>query len=165
MLVPHGVHQAGLGGAGGSWYQGSQPTSVLVSLAGCHLPSFSLSPSGLTRSLNRSQEQSYSTGKSPMPPQRPGTQDQTYLDELISIPKGSGVGATRLSQGGRGAGQCCKELEVGRQGATAVGNMCLEHAPSTPDPAQASHSPRLSVSMLKFSRWRNQDNGASATQP
>uniref|UniRef100_A0A8C3U123 Natural resistance-associated macrophage protein 1 n=1 Tax=Catharus ustulatus TaxID=91951 RepID=A0A8C3U123_CATUS len=32
------------------------------------------------------------TGRSPMPPQRPGTQDQTYLDELISIPKGSGPG-------------------------------------------------------------------------
>uniref|UniRef100_A0A674HKC2 Natural resistance-associated macrophage protein 1 n=1 Tax=Taeniopygia guttata TaxID=59729 RepID=A0A674HKC2_TAEGU len=28
----------------------------------------------------------------PMPPQRPGTRDQTYLDELISIPKGSGPG-------------------------------------------------------------------------
>lgn len=39
-----------------------------------------------------------------MPPQRPGTQDQTYLDELITIPKGSGVGATRLSQGGQGSG-------------------------------------------------------------
>uniref|UniRef100_A0A8C3TZS7 Natural resistance-associated macrophage protein 1 n=1 Tax=Catharus ustulatus TaxID=91951 RepID=A0A8C3TZS7_CATUS len=51
-----------------------------------------MSPSGLSRSLNRGQEQSYSTGRSPMPPQRPGTQDQTYLDELISIPKGSGPG-------------------------------------------------------------------------
>lgn len=39
-----------------------------------------------------------------MPPQRPGTQDQTYLDELISIPKGSGVGTARLPQGGRGSG-------------------------------------------------------------
>ncbi|KFP84566.1 Natural resistance-associated macrophage protein 1, partial [Acanthisitta chloris] len=28
----------------------------------------------------------------PMPPQHPGTQDQTYLDELISIPKGSRPG-------------------------------------------------------------------------
>ncbi|XP_058695808.1 natural resistance-associated macrophage protein 1 isoform X3 [Poecile atricapillus] len=51
----------------------------------------SLEP-GLTRSLNRGQEQSYSTGRSPKPPQRPGTQDQTYLEELISIPKGSGPG-------------------------------------------------------------------------
>lgn len=39
-----------------------------------------------------------------MPLQHPGTQDQTYLDELITIPKGSGVGATRLSQQGRGSG-------------------------------------------------------------
>ncbi|KAM4776601.1 natural resistance-associated macrophage protein 1 isoform 3-T3 [Cyanocitta cristata] len=59
---------------------------------GCHLPSSSLSPSGLTKSLNGGQEQSYSTGKSPMSPQHPGTPDQTYLDELISIPKGSGPG-------------------------------------------------------------------------
>ncbi|KAM7048963.1 natural resistance-associated macrophage protein 1 isoform 2-T2 [Acridotheres tristis] len=51
----------------------------------------SLEP-GLTKSVNRGQEQSCSTGRSPMPPQRPGTQDQTYLDELISIPKGSGPG-------------------------------------------------------------------------
>ncbi|XP_056352768.1 natural resistance-associated macrophage protein 1 isoform X2 [Oenanthe melanoleuca] len=51
----------------------------------------SLEP-GLTKSLNRGQEQSYSTGRSPMPPQCPGTQDQTYLDELISIPKGTGPG-------------------------------------------------------------------------
>ncbi|NXL56015.1 NRAM1 protein, partial [Chordeiles acutipennis] len=28
----------------------------------------------------------------PVPPQRPGTRDQTYLDELISIPKGGGPG-------------------------------------------------------------------------
>ncbi|OWK63210.1 Natural resistance-associated macrophage protein 1 [Lonchura striata] len=41
----------------------------------------SLEP-GLTKSLNGG----------PMPPQRPGTRDQTYLDELISIPKGSGPG-------------------------------------------------------------------------
>lgn len=68
-----------------------------------------------------------------MPPQHPGTRDQTYLDELISIPKGSGVGAARLSEGGqRGwGGQCCRELEVGRQRATAVGNMCLGHALGT----------------------------------
>ncbi|XP_017582781.1 natural resistance-associated macrophage protein 1 isoform X3 [Corvus cornix cornix] len=51
----------------------------------------SLEP-GLIKSLNRGQEQSYSTGKSPMSPQHPGTRDQTYLDELISIPKGSGPG-------------------------------------------------------------------------
>uniref|UniRef100_A0A8D2N8V2 Natural resistance-associated macrophage protein 1 n=1 Tax=Zonotrichia albicollis TaxID=44394 RepID=A0A8D2N8V2_ZONAL len=56
--------------------------SVLIPLAGCHLPSSSLSPSGLTRSLNGD----------PMAPQRRGTQDQTYLDELISIPKGTGPG-------------------------------------------------------------------------
>uniref|UniRef100_A0A8C3XZX1 Natural resistance-associated macrophage protein 1 n=1 Tax=Catharus ustulatus TaxID=91951 RepID=A0A8C3XZX1_CATUS len=60
-------------------------------VAGSGPPMASLEP-GLSRSLNRGQEQSYSTGRSPMPPQRPGTQDQTYLDELISIPKGSGPG-------------------------------------------------------------------------
>uniref|UniRef100_A0A8C0FEX0 Natural resistance-associated macrophage protein 1 n=1 Tax=Bubo bubo TaxID=30461 RepID=A0A8C0FEX0_BUBBB len=47
---------------------------------------------GLTGSLNRSQAQTYGTSESPVPPQRPGTQDQTYLDELISIPKGDGPG-------------------------------------------------------------------------
>ncbi|KAJ7405672.1 Natural resistance-associated macrophage protein 1 [Pitangus sulphuratus] len=46
-----------------------------------------LSKSGLTGSLNHSQVQSYGTGR-----KHPGTQDQTYLDELISIPKGSGRG-------------------------------------------------------------------------
>ncbi|KAM9287191.1 natural resistance-associated macrophage protein 1 [Morus bassanus] len=51
----------------------------------------SLQP-GLTGSLNQGQAQTYGTGGSPMPPQRPGTQDQTYLDERISIPKGSGPG-------------------------------------------------------------------------
>uniref|UniRef100_A0A8C5X6S6 Natural resistance-associated macrophage protein 1 n=1 Tax=Malurus cyaneus samueli TaxID=2593467 RepID=A0A8C5X6S6_9PASS len=67
-----------------------------LSLSPCHLPCSSLSSSGLTRSLNSGQEQSYSSGsssgRSPMPPQRAGTQDQTYLDELISIPKGTGRG-------------------------------------------------------------------------
>lgn len=90
---PSWVHQAGSGGTEGSWYQGCQSTSVLVPLAGCHLLSSSLSPSGLTKSLNGG----------PMPPQRPGTRDQTYLDELISIPKGSGVGAARLAHGGQGS--------------------------------------------------------------
>ncbi|XP_009273270.2 PREDICTED: natural resistance-associated macrophage protein 1 [Aptenodytes forsteri] len=51
----------------------------------------SLEP-GLTGSLNQGQAQTYSTGGSPMPPQRPGTRNQTYLDELISIPKGGGPG-------------------------------------------------------------------------
>ncbi|XP_064307407.1 natural resistance-associated macrophage protein 1 isoform X5 [Phalacrocorax carbo] len=51
----------------------------------------SLEP-GLTGSLNRGQAQTYGTGGSPLPPQHPGTRDQTYLDELISIPKGSGTG-------------------------------------------------------------------------
>ncbi|XP_071418103.1 natural resistance-associated macrophage protein 1 isoform X5 [Pithys albifrons albifrons] len=46
----------------------------------------SLEP-GLTGSLNQGQVQSYSTGG-----KRPGTEDQTYLDELISIPKGSRPG-------------------------------------------------------------------------
>ncbi|XP_027493261.1 natural resistance-associated macrophage protein 1 isoform X1 [Corapipo altera] len=46
----------------------------------------SLEP-GLTGSLNHGQAQSHSTGG-----KHPGTQDQTYLDELISIPKGSGSG-------------------------------------------------------------------------
>lgn len=32
-----------------------------------------------------------------MAPQHPGTLDQTYLDERISIPKGGGVGAARLA--------------------------------------------------------------------
>ncbi|KAM6259960.1 natural resistance-associated macrophage protein 1 isoform 1-T1 [Spheniscus humboldti] len=51
----------------------------------------SLEP-GLTGSLNQGQAQTYSTGGSPMPPQHPGTRNQTYLDELISIPKGGGPG-------------------------------------------------------------------------
>ncbi|OPJ79900.1 natural resistance-associated macrophage protein 1 isoform B [Patagioenas fasciata monilis] len=51
----------------------------------------SLEP-GLSGSLNRGQAQDYGTSGSPVSPQHPGTQDQTYLDELISIPKGSGPG-------------------------------------------------------------------------
>ncbi|XP_050833050.1 natural resistance-associated macrophage protein 1 isoform X1 [Serinus canaria] len=50
-------------------------------MAGSDPPMASLEP-GLIRSLNGG----------PLPPQHPGTQDQTYLDELISIPKGSGPG-------------------------------------------------------------------------
>ncbi|KAM6129585.1 natural resistance-associated macrophage protein 1 [Pterocles gutturalis] len=51
----------------------------------------SLEP-GLAGSLNRDQAQTYSTDRSPVPPQPCSTQDQTYLDELVSIPKGSGPG-------------------------------------------------------------------------
>ncbi|KAK2525925.1 Slc11a1 [Columba guinea] len=51
----------------------------------------SLEP-GLSGSLNRGQAQDYGTSGSPVSPQHPGIQDQTYLDELISIPKGSGPG-------------------------------------------------------------------------
>ncbi|KAM6269036.1 natural resistance-associated macrophage protein 1 isoform 2-T2 [Porphyrio hochstetteri] len=51
----------------------------------------SLQP-GLTGSLNQEQAQTHSTIRSPMPPQRLGTRDQTYLDELISIPKGDRPG-------------------------------------------------------------------------
>lgn len=43
-----------------------------------------------------------------MPLQHPGTRDQTYLDELISIPKGGGVGVARLappSEGGQRWGE------------------------------------------------------------
>lgn len=108
---------------------GTRATSPPVSLS----PSSSLSPSGLTRSLNRGQEQSYSTGRSPMPPQCPGTQDQTYLDELVSIPKGSGVGTARLSQGGQGRGTVL-------QGAGDTRDHCSGEYVSwscsgTPDPA------------------------------
>ncbi|XP_013222907.2 natural resistance-associated macrophage protein 1 isoform X4 [Columba livia] len=51
----------------------------------------SLEP-GLSGSLNRGQAQDYGTSGSPVSPQHPGIRDQTYLDELISIPKGSGPG-------------------------------------------------------------------------
>lgn len=73
-----------------------------------------------------------------MPLQRPGTRDQTYLDELISIPKGRGVGAARLAplseggqrwgyprelgggkgppQGGGVPGTCAEDLSVPRSG-------------------------------------------------
>ncbi|XP_064926773.1 natural resistance-associated macrophage protein 1 isoform X2 [Columba livia] len=49
-------------------------------------------PEGLSGSLNRGQAQDYGTSGSPVSPQHPGIRDQTYLDELISIPKGSGPG-------------------------------------------------------------------------
>ncbi|XP_054066162.1 natural resistance-associated macrophage protein 1 isoform X2 [Rissa tridactyla] len=49
----------------------------------------SLEP-GLAGSLNRGQAQTYGTGGSPVSLRHPATRDQTYLDELISIPKGSG---------------------------------------------------------------------------
>ncbi|XP_051480058.1 natural resistance-associated macrophage protein 1 isoform X2 [Apus apus] len=51
----------------------------------------SLEP-GLTGSLNQGQAQTYSTGGSPVPLQRPDTRDQTHLDKLISIPKDGGPG-------------------------------------------------------------------------
>ncbi|XP_053926011.1 natural resistance-associated macrophage protein 1 isoform X3 [Cuculus canorus] len=51
----------------------------------------SLQP-GLTGSLNQGQAQTYGTGQSPVPSWCPGTRDQTYLDELISIPKGDEPG-------------------------------------------------------------------------
>lgn len=93
-----------------------------------------------------------------MPPQCPGTREQTYLDELISIPKGSGVGATRLREGG-GWDSAVRSWRWGGKGPLQWGICILVmprgHSSSTSDPAQASHSPRLSVSMLKFSRWRN----------
>lgn len=52
-----------------------------------------------------------------MSPQHPGTRDQTYLDELISIPKDGGVGTTRLaplSERGRDTTGCqyFREIEV-----------------------------------------------------
>ncbi|XP_054686078.1 natural resistance-associated macrophage protein 1 isoform X1 [Grus americana] len=50
-------------------------------------PTMSSLEPGLTGSLNRGQAQTHGTGRSPVPLQHPGTQDQTYLDELISIPK------------------------------------------------------------------------------
>nr|XP_013815886.1 PREDICTED: natural resistance-associated macrophage protein 1 [Apteryx mantelli mantelli] len=59
---------------------------------GCHvLPPLPHLP-GLTGSLNNSQNQPYGTNGCPISPQRPSTQDQTYLNELISIPKGSRPG-------------------------------------------------------------------------
>uniref|UniRef100_A0A672UF12 Natural resistance-associated macrophage protein 1 n=1 Tax=Strigops habroptila TaxID=2489341 RepID=A0A672UF12_STRHB len=51
----------------------------------------SLEP-GLTGSLNRGQAQTYGTSGSPVTLQHPSIQDQTYLDERISIPKGGGPG-------------------------------------------------------------------------
>lgn len=39
-----------------------------------------------------------------MSPQHPGTRDQTYLDELISIPKDGGVGTARLAPPSEGGG-------------------------------------------------------------
>ncbi|KAM9010880.1 natural resistance-associated macrophage protein 1 isoform 1-T1 [Ara ararauna] len=51
----------------------------------------SLEP-GLMGSLNHGQAQTYGTGMKPVAPQHPGTLDQTYLDERISIPKGGGPG-------------------------------------------------------------------------
>ncbi|XP_057286246.1 natural resistance-associated macrophage protein 1 [Pezoporus wallicus] len=51
----------------------------------------SLEP-GLTGSLNQGQAQTYGTSRSLVAPQHPGTLDQTYLDERISIPKGGGAG-------------------------------------------------------------------------
>ncbi|XP_065527637.1 natural resistance-associated macrophage protein 1 [Lathamus discolor] len=51
----------------------------------------SLEP-GPTGSLNQGQAQTYGTSRSLVAPQHPGTLDQTYLDERISIPKGGGPG-------------------------------------------------------------------------
>lgn len=94
-------------GLGRSQSQGCQPTSVLVPRWAATSPPLLWPPPGLTGSLNRGHAQTHGTGRSPVPPQHPGTRDQTYLDELISIPKGSGVGAARLappSEGGQRRG-------------------------------------------------------------
>nr|XP_025979063.1 natural resistance-associated macrophage protein 1 [Dromaius novaehollandiae] len=51
----------------------------------------SLEP-GLAGSLNHGQTQPYGTNGCPVPLQRPSARDQTYLNELVSIPKGGGPG-------------------------------------------------------------------------
>ncbi|XP_030909086.1 natural resistance-associated macrophage protein 1 isoform X3 [Melopsittacus undulatus] len=65
------------------WWAATSPPS---------LPRSPPLPPGLTGSLNQGQAQTYGTSMSPVAPQHPGTLDQTYLDERISIPKGGGPG-------------------------------------------------------------------------
>lgn len=70
-----------------------------------------------------------------MPPQRPGTQHQTYLDELISIPKGSGVGAAQVSRGGQGNGTVLQGAEAGEPKSHCSGENVSWSCPGDVPPA------------------------------
>uniref|UniRef100_A0A672UH60 Natural resistance-associated macrophage protein 1 n=1 Tax=Strigops habroptila TaxID=2489341 RepID=A0A672UH60_STRHB len=82
-------------GAGGTGGAASSPVSSSLWQAVTSPPPLPHSPPllpGLTGSLNRGQAQTYGTSGSPVTLQHPSIQDQTYLDERISIPKGGGPG-------------------------------------------------------------------------
>lgn len=117
--------------------------------ASCYIPSCFSFPSplpylpGLAGSLNRGQTDASNV---PVPPHHPVPHAQTYLDELISIPKGSAVGAA----GDIGSGT------TGDTSGICPGNL------GVPSPSRVIAAP---FPHYKRSQWENQGTGQWCRTP